>query len=98
MDINEMAATLWRQLPKIAEREDYVVISRVDFLVGSNYSIDGQALTQGLEPLFHGSCFDGAVVNVTVLAPGDEYIPPNQDQATTSNGWELFVSCLEGTK
>ena len=92
-----LARDLWPQLEQIATTKGFATVTRVEMVVGMLHGVTGEFLSHSFEHVFEGTSFAGAAVAIRVVDPGEEFAPPNQDEPVTANGWELFVTGMEGT-
>ncbi|HUT60645.1 MAG TPA: hydrogenase/urease maturation nickel metallochaperone HypA [Phycisphaerae bacterium] len=93
-----LAKELWPQLQAIAEAKGFRRVIRVEMIVGMLHGVTGEFLAHSFEHAFAGTSFQGAAVSITVVDPGQEYIPPNSDQRVSASGWELLVMRMEGVE
>jgi len=93
-----LAKELWPQLKQIARDLGFATVSEVDLTIGSLHGASAEFLAHSFEHAFEGSSFDGAKVTVLVVEPGDAYAAPNVDEPQTANGWEIFITKIEGEK
>ena len=91
-----LAKELWPQLQGIAQIKGLRRVERVEMIVGMLHGVTAELLVHSFEHAFAGTSFHGAKVVVTVVDPGDEYVPPNSDRTMKASGWELLVVRMEG--
>jgi Zn finger protein HypA/HybF involved in hydrogenase expression len=91
-----LAKELWPQLLAIAEAKGFRRVVYVEMIVGMLHGVTADALEDGFEHSFHGSSFQGADVEISVVDPGEEYISPGTNEKTNANGWELLIVRMDG--
>ena len=94
-----LAKELWPQLQQIAEQNEFTKVTRVEMIVGSLHGVSADFLAHSfVDHAFCGTKFEGAEMNVTVVDPEQEFVPPGQSDPIQAGGWELLISCMEGEK
>jgi len=96
MHEHSLAKEIWPQLQQIAASKGLVRVTCVEMTVGMLHGVSADFLEHSLGHAFEGTGFEGAVVNITVVDPGQEYDLPGTDDPQTANGWELLISKMEG--
>jgi len=91
-----LARELFPQLQSIAKNEGFGRITRIDMIIGTLHGVSADFLAHSFQHAFEGTNFQGAVVNIRTVDPGEEFSPPNSDQPTVAHGWELLISRIEG--
>ena len=91
-----LARELWPQLKQIAESKGLTRVTRLEMTVGMLHGGSGQSLVHSFQHAFEGTSFEGAEVEVTVVDPGQEFVPAGSDEPVQATGWELLVSRIEG--
>ena len=91
-----LAKELLPQLRGIAEMKGLRRVERVEMIVGMLHGVSAEILVHSFEHAFAGTNFHGAKVVVTVIDPGQDYVPPNSDRTVKASGWELLVLMMEG--
>jgi Zn finger protein HypA/HybF involved in hydrogenase expression len=90
-----LAKDLWPQLKQIADARDLGQIKHMELIVGMLYGVSAEVLIHSFIHAFQGTSFEGAQVLITIVEPGQEFIPPNSSQPTAAHGWELLVVRLD---
>jgi len=93
-----MAKDLWPQLRAIADNNGFTRVTYIEMVVGLLHGVSGDALTHGLEHAFQETNFHGADVEVTIVAPGEEFDAPGRNDTQTASGWELLIVKMQGEK
>ena len=96
MDTGHLARTLWPQIRDIARKSGFVVVRRVDVVIGERLGVDEEDLEDAMEPLMHGTCFDGARINVRVVRTGQRLKAPGRSDEMTATGFDILITRLEG--
>ena len=90
-----LAKELWPQLKQIADARGLERVRRLELIVGMLHGVSAEMLVHSFAHAFEGTNFEGAEVAVTVVEPGQEFMPPNASQPTTAHGWELLIVRME---
>ncbi len=95
MHEHSLARELWPQLKQIADARGLGRVRRLEMIVGMLHGASAEMLVHSFAHAFEGTSFEGAQVLVTVVEPGQEFMPPNASQPTTAHGWELLIVRME---
>jgi Zn finger protein HypA/HybF involved in hydrogenase expression len=95
MHEHTLAKDLWPQLKQIADARGMVRVRRLEMIVGMLHGVSSELLVHSFTHAFEGSSFEGAEVFITIVEPGQEYMPPNTSQPAVAHGWELLVVRME---
>jgi Zn finger protein HypA/HybF involved in hydrogenase expression len=90
-----LARDLWPQLKQIADARGMARVRRLEMIVGMLHGVSSELLVHSFAHAFEGSIFEGAEVLITIVEPGQEYMPPNASGPSTAHGWELLVVRME---
>ncbi len=87
-----LARELLPQLKEIASSMGLARVKRMEMTLGALHGVTCEMLVHSFQHVFEGTALQGAEVNILLVEPGQEFLPPNSSQATTATGWELLVS------
>ncbi len=90
-----LAKDLFPQLKQIADARGLTRVKRLEMIVGLLHGASAETLVHSFTHAFQGTNFEGAQVIVTIVEPGQEYMPPYASQPTTAHGWELLIVRME---
>ena len=93
-----LAKELWPQLQQIAASKRLGRVYRVEMIVGMLHGVTADFLAHSFEHAFEGSSFEGAVMTIRIVDPGQAYTPPGASEPVVAGGWELLVTALEGSE
>ena len=96
MDAKHLARTLWQQIRDIARKSGFVVVRRVDVVIGNRLEVEEETLEEAMEPLLHGTAFDGARINVRVVQSGQRLKAPGRSDEMTATGFDILITRIEG--
>ncbi|MCJ7544935.1 MAG: hydrogenase maturation nickel metallochaperone HypA [Phycisphaerae bacterium] len=95
MHEHSLATELWPQLKQIADAQGLGRVRRLEMIVGMLHGASAEMLVHSFAHAFEGTNFEGAEVLITIVDPGQEYMPPNASQPATAHGWELLIVRME---
>jgi Zn finger protein HypA/HybF involved in hydrogenase expression len=90
-----LAKELWPQLKQIADARGLGRVRRLEMIVGMLHGVSSELLAHSFAHAFEGTSFEGAQVLITIVEPGQEYMPPHSSQPATAHGWELLIVRME---
>lgn len=95
MHEHSLARELWPLLKQIADAQGLARVRRLEMIVGMLHGASAEMLVHSFAHAFEGTSFQGAEVLITIVEPGQEYMPPSSSQPATAHGWELLVVRME---
>lgn len=98
MHEHALARELWPQVRSIAASSGFARVTYVEMIVGLLHGVSADFLARSFEHAFQGSSFEGADVEITIVAPGEEFRAPGRSDTQIANGWELLIVRIEGDK
>ncbi|NLW86650.1 MAG: hypothetical protein GXY38_07225 [Planctomycetes bacterium] len=96
MDADAIADQIVPQLLAIAEARGLRRVNCVEMIVGVLYGVSQDTLVESLRRNFSSGPFVSAEVRVSVVSPGNEFVPPNSDSTVPATGWEMLILKLDG--
>ena len=93
-----LARDLWPQLQVIARDKGLSSVTRLDLTVGMLHGASADFLAHSFEHVFEGSSFEGTVVNIEIVEPGQSFSLEGADSAQIATGWELLITRMDGSE
>lgn len=98
MEASQLAQQLWPQIKSIADHSGFIVVRRIDIVVGSLLHVSAQAFEEEMEKQFIGTNFDGASATVRIVEPGEQLKAPGRSDLMTASGYDLLITSMAGER